>query len=189
MRKLLSITLLIAALGLGAVTLADEIRESGKIDRRGRAPEEMKQLAFLVGNWNVQLQYRTDITGDEWLESTAGTTFYYAVRGSVLQMEYTGQVGNLMMYGLSAYCYDRETDRWQYSWIDNIGCRVSVFEGDYQGDSLTFVGEGSYAGMKSLSRISHLNLTPTGFDWTLEQSPDSGQTWQLLQKAKFTKRN
>jgi hypothetical protein len=172
-----------------AVTSADDIRESGKIDRRGRAPQEMKQLAFLVGNWNVQLQYRIDPTSDEWLETTAGTTFYYVVRGSAVQMEYTGQIGNWMMSGLSTYCYDRETGRWQYSWIDNIGCRVSLFEGDYRGDSLIVTGEGSYAGMTSLCRISHLNMTPTSFDWTLEQSTDTGQTWQLLQKAKFTKRD
>lgn len=188
MRKCNFVMLMLwAVLIMAAASFA---QEEGAEDMMGPMgpPPEMKEIAFLVGTWDVAMEWRMT-PESEWIPSPGKATYMYVLDGAAMHMNYSGEMGPDMppFAGSMIQCYNREMKKWQSAWVDNMAAQISYYTGDMVGDTVTLSGEDIYGGQKMLSRVRTFNHTETSFDWTMENSMDGGKTFWLSGKAKYTK--
>ncbi len=151
-------------------------------------PEEMKQLAGLVGDWTFSMKMKMDPKDTNWMSSDGTASYAYAVEGAALSMTTQQQMMGMKFIGLSFMCYDRETKKWQLSWIDNMAGRISLYTGTMSDKGQVFEGKEMNMGQTYDDRITISNRTATSFDWKGEMSMDGGKTWMVWATAKYTKK-
>jgi len=151
-------------------------------------PPEMQELTGLIGTWDVVMKSKWDPSDTAWTESKGVYEYKFIAGGAALMMDYKGEMMGMPFLGISVQCFDRETGKWQSIWTDNVGARISLYEGVKEGDRLVMVGEELWQGQKSLGRITTYNLTENNFDWMMESSYDNGETFAVMATARYTKR-
>ncbi len=150
-------------------------------------PEQMKEIAFLTGTWNVDMEWRDQENPEKWNKETALCTYTDIVGGCAKQMSFTGEMMGMPFEGLMIQSYHRDKGEWQTIWVDNLGGGIACYTGSIENDTACMVAEDVWQGKEYLSRMSTFNHTETSFDWEMEDSYDSGKTWNLIGKAKYTK--
>ncbi len=170
---------------LAAVAIAQDEPE-GEMPPMG-PPEQMKEIAFLEGTWDVEMEWADEKDPTKWNKETAVCTYSDILDGCAKQMSFVGDMMGMPFEGLMIQSYDRDRGEWQSAWVDNFGGKLSLFTGQWEGDKVTLSGESMWQGQKYLSRMSTFNHTDKSFDWTMESSFDDGKTWVLTGKAKYTK--
>lgn len=151
-------------------------------------PEEMKQVAGLVGDWTYTMKMKMDPKDTNWMETNGTANYALAVGGAALNMTTESSMMGMKYIGASCMCYDRETKKWQTSWIDNMSGSLTLYTGTRTDNSSVFEGQEMYMGKPLTQRISTANQTPTSFDWKGEMSMDGGKTWMVWGTAKYTKK-
>lgn len=159
---------------------AEEMAEMGP-------PAEMQSLEYLVGTWDVKMESRADPADTAWLPAEGVITYKYAAGGAAMFSEYVSPMGEMQFYGISVQCYDRATQQWQVTWTDNMSARITLLTGPKEKGKTVLVGDDRWGDMEFKSRVTSYNETPTSFDWTYEMSFD-GENWELMGRAKYTKR-
>lgn len=174
---------------LMAVTaMAQDKKPEGQPPMEMGAPPEMKQVDFMIGIWDVDMQYRMSPEA-EWAETNAVNTNDLILDGCVLQSTFEGDMGGAPMKGLSFVTYSRGLGKWQTMWTDNMGYGMSLYTGDFADGKMVFTGKDVMPdGTEMMSRITSYNITDTKYDWMMENSKDDGQTWFTSMKATYTKR-
>ena len=152
------------------------------------APEQMKQVEFLEGIWDVDMKIKMDENSDDWTETKGTATYNMDTDGCAINMIYKSDFMGQEYIGRMIQCFDSETGRWQSVWLDNMSARISLYTGEKGTNKTIFTGEDIYKGQKFLSRISTSNETPESFDWEMEHSTDGGKTFMTSGKAHYTKR-
>ncbi len=188
MRKCLRVTLLLVMAIMVAPAVADDAGDKQEMMGPTGPPEEMKQLAGMIGVWDVAMDWRLS-PESEWVLSPGTATCTHMLDGAAMRMDYSGETSPDMppFNGAMIQCYDRETKMWQAIWIDNMAARISYYTGNMTGDTTTLSGEDIYQGQKMLTRVRTFNQTDSSFDWTMEHSMDTGKTYWMAAKAKYTK--
>ncbi|RME21307.1 MAG: DUF1579 domain-containing protein [Candidatus Zixiibacteriota bacterium] len=152
-------------------------------------PEEMKEIAFLEGTWDVAMKAMPDpAKPDVWVDMPGTAEYTLAPGGAVMLVKYTGSFGGMEYYGYGMQTYDREKKEWQMTWADNYAGRTVMYTGQRKNGQTVMSGEEVMAGQTYPSRIRTFNETPTSFEWQMEQSLDGGKTWITFAKATYTKR-
>lgn len=171
--------------------LAQEKSEAAatKEDPRVGPPPQMKEIAYLVGVWDVDMKMRMSDTATTFTDTKGVCRYESIVDGSVMKMTYEGQFMGMNFKGFGLQCFNRETGKWQSVWSDNVSSSMSLYEGEKKDGILTLTGVDRYQGMEFLTRISTFNETPTRFEWKMENSMDGGKTYMLSATAVYTKRN
>ncbi|MEW6051501.1 MAG: DUF1579 family protein [Candidatus Zixiibacteriota bacterium] len=157
-------------------------------------PEEMKQLAFLEGTWDVVSNFNIsmDPTKEQWQESKATAVYSYIVDGAAMQCVYDG--GADMMPGMPPFkgfmlqAYNRETKKWQATWVDNMSGSISLYTGTHDAGKSVLEGEDMMGGQKWWTRMTSYDETPGAFKWKMEMSMDGGKTFVTSGTATYTKR-
>ena len=152
------------------------------------APEQMKDLEFLVGIWDVDMKFKMEENATDWTETKGVATYSMDMNGCALRMVYESDFMGHDYVGQMVQCFDRETNKWQSIWVDNMAARISLYDGEKKGDSTIMTGEDIYKGQKFISRISSYNETPDSFDWKMEHSLDGGKTFMTSGMAHYVKR-
>jgi len=164
-----------------------EVKESGEMPEMG-PPEQMNEIAFLVGDWVASGKLQMDPESGEWSEWTGSCTYALKCGGAFVEGIFKMEMMGMPFEGYSMQSFDRENDQWQMSWTDNMGCRQSYYSGYRKDGKTVILGEEKYQGNVSLSRITTFNETETSFDWTMESSTDGGKSWNLTMDAAYTKK-
>lgn len=152
-------------------------------------PEELKEMSFMIGEWNVKGKMRTDPTSDVWSEYAGVATYEWVANGAALMSTYESEMFGMAFIGHSVETYDRETKQWQVTWFDSMSGRQSMYTGNMVGDDKMVVkGEDKMAGMTFKTRITVHNMTEKSYDWMLEHSMDGGATWATFMDAHYTKK-
>lgn len=185
-KKNLIISILTVFLMTALLVSAQE-EEMGGMPPMG-PPEEMKELAWLTGEWDVAMSWRMTPDG-EWMASKGVATYSMVLEGSTLQMEYSGSDMPMPFVGLMLQTYDRVAGHFQSVWVDNMSARMSYYTGNKEGEKMVLSGEEIMPdGSTALARVTTFNHTETSFDWTMEMSGDGGKTWWTSGKATYTKK-
>lgn len=188
MKKTLLFGLAAALIIVGGLVVAQEAEKKAEAEMPPMgAPEEMKHLAFLVGDWKVASKWRMDYKSEEWTESEATCNYAYILDGCAMQFTYKGDIQGMPFMGMGVQTYDRETKKWQTTWLDNMAARSTLYTGDRKEGTTVFYGDDIYAGMKMMSRMTTWDETETSFKWKMEQSMDGGKTWMVGGEATYTK--
>ena len=151
-------------------------------------PPEMQEVNGLVGNWDVVMKSKWDPNDTAWTETKGVCEYKLIAGGAALMMDYKGEMMGMPFLGISVQCFDRETGKWQSIWTDNVGARISVYEGVKEGDKLVMIGEELWQGQKALGRLTTYNHTDDSFDWLMESSYDNGETFVVTATARYTRR-
>ena len=151
-------------------------------------PPEMKQMEFLVGDWDIKGKMRMQPTDTNWMEFTSTASNKLVVGGAALQTDYSGPMMGQDFVGLALRTYDRETKQWQQLWVDNFGARIGLYTGGKEGDAWVFSGEDKYGGMTMQGRTVEYDIKPDSYKWKMETSLDGGKTWFTGMEATYTKK-
>ena len=153
------------------------------------APDQMKEMAYMVGEWDVKGELFLDPASNYSMSFTAKATFEYALDSAALIMHYQSSMMGMPRYlGMSITTYDREKQQWQDVWMDNMSARMAMMTGQETGDMRVMEGKDTYQGKEMLSRQTSSNITKTSYDWKLEQPLDQGKTWRTIMTATYTKK-
>jgi len=196
--KRMMIVLTAAALCLGAVapSFADhhvkgdsqEGQEHGKAPMPPMGPpEEMKQLEAMNGEYTVKFFFKMNPMDEEWIETEATAVLSSVVGGGAQQMIFEGQMMGMPFSGLGLTSYDRETKKWQTTWVDSMGARISMYTGDVEEGRIVVTGKDMAQGGTFHSRLTTYNITDTGYDWKYEMSMD-GTNYMEGAKAVYTRK-
>lgn len=152
-------------------------------------PEQMAEVAWLVGEWDVEMKTRWD-PSSEWVDSKGTAVYSTILDGGALRMDFHGSAPEMPMplKGIAIQTYDRETDQWQMTWTDNMSCRTSIYTGTHKDDKTVLTGPEMWGGQEFLGRITTFNETPSSFDWKMESSMDGGETWFTGGMATYTRK-
>lgn len=188
MRVSKPLILMVTGLVVAAAVFAkdDKPAAEGQMPEMG-PPKEIKNCAWLIGTWDAAAQMRMSPDA-EFAPGTAVATYEYILDGSAIAMTYVQPMGGMEFKGYGVETFDRETGKWQMTWLDNMSARQEMFVGDRKGSGTVMTSEGSYQGKPMWNRISTMNETPTSFDWMGEASMDGGATWYTWGKASYKKR-
>lgn len=182
--KKVSVFLLCAVLFAGAWA---EEKPQGEMQMPEMGPPaEMKQLESMVGSWDVTMQTR-QMADQPWIDTKGTCTYEYILAGAALRQHYEGDMMGMPFNGETTICYNRETKKWQMTWIDNLFGIMSYYEGDWKDDKLIAGNRETWQGMEYLSRMTTYNITEDSFDWMMEMSTDEGKTWFATMKAVYTR--
>ncbi len=188
-RKIMGIAVLGLFLLMSPVAAIAEEHQKAQEDMPEMGPpQEIKELAFLVGDWDVDMKSKWDPADEDWIETKGTVNYKYVAGGSVIQMTYESQVMDMHFSGFGLQCFDRETGQWQMVWSDNFGARISYYEGTKKDGKLVMTGEEKWLGKTAIGRITIYNETDTSFEWDMESSYDGGKTFIKSAWAKYTKR-
>lgn len=190
MKTRLSSVLLLAALLLFAVAVVAQ--EEPSTDQAGMPPmgppEQMKEVADMVGTWDVATKMKMDPSQTEWMEAPATATFSYILDGAALRMDYSMDMMGMPFTGMSITTYDREKGHWQEVWVDNMGGRLTMMTGQIEGDKRVMSGVDMWQGEEYLNRQTSVMTGEGTFEWTMESSKDGGKTWFTSMTGVYTKR-
>ena len=150
-------------------------------------PEEMTEMADMVGTWVYDGEMRMTPESEEWIPFTGTAVFEYDVDGAALRMDYTSEFMGKPFIGQSLTAYDRETERWQESWIDHMGGRISMYTGGMVDGKRIMTGENMMNGQTYLGRQISSDFTDDTFTWVAENSFDGGETWHVMMRGTYTR--
>ncbi len=195
--RALTIALAAGALCLGTATvsLADHDEESPGQEAQAEVgmpamgpPPEMKELEAMNGEYSVKFFYKMDPMSEEWLETEATAVLSTVVGGGAQQLVFEGNMMGMPFSGIGLTSYDRHTTKWQTTWVDSMGARISMYTGDFKDGKLVVTGaDPGPEGMMVHSRLTNYNMTDQGFDWTYEMSTD-GTNYMTGAKATYTRK-
>jgi len=190
MKKLLvavGILVSLFALNLQAVAQGTDSAKAQGMPQMG-PPEEMKQVAYLVGAWDFTMKMKMNPADTFWMDSKGTAKYELIYGGAALMATVEEPMMGMPFVGGTLMCYDRETKKWQTTWIDNMSARISIYTGTHSPTGSVFQGEEMMMGKSYLGRMTTSNQTPTSFDWKGDMSMDGGKTWTTWGTAKYTKR-
>jgi hypothetical protein len=151
------------------------------------APPQMKTLEQYNGVWNVEFKFRMDPSSEDWSTTHALATCKMILDGVAQLQEFSGEMMGMKFTGRGWTCYDRDTKKWQNSWVDNFGAKVSLYEGEMTDKGLVFSGMDKMQGMDVYSRTTTTPVTDDTFTWTMETSMD-GENYTVSGTAVYTRR-
>ncbi len=186
MKLCLRISFLICCLSIASLAIAQGEQSQG-MPQMGQPPE-MKTLAYLLGDWDVDMKMKMSDTSTTWTDFKGTAHCTSLLDGCTYQTDFETDMGGMKMKGMSLISYDREASRWQNVWIDNMTARITIYEGERKNDTLTVMGKELYMGKEYLTRILTFNETPSRYEWKIESSLDGGKTFIPMGFATYIKR-
>ena len=154
------------------------------------APPEMKELAFLEGDWTVAGKMKMEPTQTDWTDYTGSCTYKYIAEGAAMYSTYVAgePMMGMMFVGIGIQTYDRERKEWQHNWLDNMSGRQVMYIGTQEENGTVFTGSDLWGGQTMHSRVTTWDETPTSFEWKMEHSMDGGENWWKSMVATYTKK-
>jgi hypothetical protein len=151
-------------------------------------PAELKQVDYLIGTWDYSMKMKMNPADTLWMESKGTEKYESVCGGAALFFTNTNEMMGMPFVAVGLMCYDRDSKKWQMTWTDNLGPKISLYTGNRTADGSVFTGEELMNGVAYQYRMSESKQTPTSFDWKGEMSSDNGKTWLTWGTAKYTKR-
>ncbi len=151
-------------------------------------PPQMKDVMFLIGTWDVTTKFTMGDT-TKWEVSTGTCKWESVADGCALFNTMEGTMMNMPFKGIGTTSFNRETGKWQMTWLDNMSAFISLYTGDFKDGKLVTSGEDLYQGQKMITRVTMHDITPTKFEEMFEMSTDGGKTFTVNGKAVYTKKS
>ena len=150
-------------------------------------PAVMKELAYLEGEWDVDMRYMME-PGGEWMESSGTSTYTYALGGGIIHGSFQGEMMGMPMTGHQIFTYDREEKQYESIWVDSMACRTSETVGQFEGDSLVLVGTDLHMGSEYEMKMTQTKKSDDTFTFKMDMSMD-GENWFTGMEMSYTKKS
>lgn len=170
-------------------TLAQEEMAEGELPS---PPDEMQQLDWFIGKWDVVSRYLT--ADGEWVEDHLTTEHTYILGGHVIFEHFGGPLFQMPFEAWSLRKFNPNTSMWEQRWVDVTPSGFADWTGSWDGEAGTFTG---YANrtlnedgtpQETAAREVFSNITDEGFAWEYQRTEDGGQTWTATWTLDYTRR-
>ncbi len=166
-------------LASAAFGLAQEMPPSG-------APEQMKEIAFMVGHWKTDnMQYRM-AADTEWETTSMTMQVESILDGCAHHSSLKGRLLGTDFHGIATISYNRETGKWQSSWIDNYSATQVLSQGEFKEGTMSLTGKNSQMGQEYWIKEITKKVSDREIEWRLDSTYD-GQNWYTVMKATYRK--
>jgi hypothetical protein len=143
------------------------------------APEEMKSVDFLLGEWTVDLAYRMSPEA-EWVESKGSAHVETELEGCVQTMHYEGEIMGMGFTGKDTLTYNRERSRFESFWIDSMSAHASTAQGNWEGDLLIMTGKDMQMGQEYYQRTTTKKVSDDEVSFIMEMSMDGENFFESM---------
>jgi len=138
---------------------------------------EAAQFDFWVGSWQVT-----------WSDSASGKNRVDKVLDDCVIVEhFDGRPGGPLQ-GLSVSTYDRSTQRWRQTWVDNNASYLD-FVGGWEGDRMILSRQAQRDGQTFRQRMVWYAIAADSLEWNWERSDDEGETWKVLWQIHYRRQH
>lgn len=169
---------LILAIILGLTVTGAVVAQAPKDPCGG---EKHKELDFWLGTWDLEWKGPKK-------ETQKGTNEITKILGGCVVRESFDGGKDVPLKGQSYSMYDRVSEKWKQTWVDNQGSYLDFTGGMVDGRmvlSRTFTNK---EGDEIMQRMVFFNISKDSLDWNWERSVDGGKTWNLAWHIKYTRR-
>jgi hypothetical protein len=158
--------------------------------------EEVHQLDFFIGSWDVQSRLLMDADTDEWMEETVTSTVEPIIGGFALLEHFDGTYGGTPIQGVSLRIYNSSIGKWQQRWTDNTSPGFAAYTGQFADGQFIAYADRGYSpevegGMDEAKqnglREIFFDIEPDRFSWRLESTSDGGETWTVVWTLEYTR--
>jgi hypothetical protein len=91
-----------------------------------------RQLAFLLGEWDVTARKKTSDEDDSWTESKGTSSWKLSLGGCLYLEEWDGFIGKEPLEWIQILAYDSYNQRWQQGSIDTAHGNMITAEGSFE---------------------------------------------------------
>lgn len=141
------------------------------------APQQMKDLAWMDGNYNVEVKVRM-APDQDWMMSQAQAEVEHILDGCVQKMMFKGSMMGMPLHGLATVTYNRSTGEYQQTWVDNFMAALSVYSGKMnEAGEIVCEGVDQYEGQDVHIRATTYDMGDGKWKWKMEQSMDGGKSY------------
>ncbi len=177
-RRILSMAFALAALAiLTAVStpaFAEETHEGG-MPPMG-APAQMKDIAFLQGDWTVDMQVRMGPDAG-WMPVKGEAQVRSELDGCLQRMDFASEMMGMPFKGLGLDSYNRETGKYDSYWIDTMSAKMTRMSGGFEDGKLVMTGTDMMMGKTQLMKSVTEKLSDDEVSFVMSVSMDQGKTW------------
>lgn len=130
---------------------------------------EFRQFDFWVGEWDLS-----------WPDSGRGVNVVTIELDSCVIEENFTTLDEAPFRGHSVSTYDKNTNQWHQTWVDNTGAYLDFFGGWRDSTMILSRIAADTSGGSFMQRMVWHDITPNSLEWNWERSDDHGKTWRLL---------
>ncbi len=147
------------------------------------APKEVQQLAFLVGQWELNAKPAASTLAQRihGVPKLVGSLKAWRVLDGFAiedEMRLTDASGNPLVLASSVRMYDPAAKQWRSSSLDAYRATFSTGTADARNGELVTTSQGVGAdGKPVITRMRYFAITPASFKMQQDRSYDAGKTW------------
>lgn len=184
--RLAALLTLLACTLVTAPARAQDPQAGDEMPPMGR-PAEMDQIAHMIGDWTVAMEMRMGPEAP--FTSVTGTASVAAVLdGCVQRMDFHAEVMGMPMHGIDHTTYNRNTERFESVWVDNMGANFTMMHGGMTDGKFVLEGENKMMGQDVVMRSTSQLRSKDELFWTMDESYDGGKTWTTTMKMTYTRK-
>jgi hypothetical protein len=142
---------------------------------------EAGQFDFWVGQWDLEWE------GPNNAKVKGTNTIQKIFDGCVIQENFKDP--STAFYGMSVSMFNTRLNKWQQTWVDNQGSYLD-FVGEFRGGRMILERKAQNKdGLEFLQRMVFYNISAKQLDWNWERSDDNGNTWKLMWKIHYVRKD
>ena len=122
-----------------------------------------------------------------WGESGRGTNRITAVLDDCVIRENFDGTTSMQLKGWSVSTYDRKTEKWKQTWVDNQGSYLD-FVGQFENGEMELSRKAVINDKPALQRMVFRNIEKNSLDWNWERSFDEGKTWETTWQIHYARK-
>ena len=136
------------------------------------AGEMNRLLGVVEGRWDLAVTYAPSPFLPDGGEARGNERTYSGPGGysAVIDAVATGP-GAFEFKGIGAIVWDSTEVKYKLYWFSSISPTASLFDGEWEGEDLTFVGRENILGQTLSSRHRLSNIEPDAFDYAIDLGP------------------
>ena len=151
-------------------------------------PAQMKDIAFMQGEWTVDMQVKMDPSAD-WEPYTGKASIVPSLDGCLQRMDFSSEFMGMPFKGVGFDTFNRETGQYESYWIDTMSAHMSKMAGTFQDGKLTMAGEDMMMGQPQLTKAWCEKKSDDEFYWEMSVSTDQGKTWMTNMKMTYRRKS
>ncbi|NDJ74661.1 MAG: hypothetical protein GYB65_00260 [Chloroflexi bacterium] len=177
--KTLVVVILSAWLVLSA---AVGVMGQGPGDGLPEPAEELQDLAFLVGDWDVSGQVL--VAEDEWAAVEAVAVIDWHLEGHALREYMDGVAGDQVFAATTFRAFSPPVNRWEMVWADSLSEPLVALAGQAQGETFSFISRGAGESWE----IYLTDIAEDSFALEILKAPGIGYTPESAWQLTYTRR-
>jgi hypothetical protein len=156
--------------------------------------ENMTQMDWFIGEWDIESRMLIDPANDQWLEESLTAVHTSELNGHIILEHFIGPLGGEPFEAWSIRKYNSNTERWQQRWMDTSTPFIINWGGTYDEETNEYIGYGEFfldenfeiAGDRAVREIFY-DITEDSFLWRYETTEDGGETWAVTWTLAYTR--